>query len=48
MKSISVFDRILLLLTALLAAYQVAVGVDGLDTFAVICYTIAFGILLVA
>jgi hypothetical protein len=48
MKSISVFDRILLLLTALLAAYQVAVGVDGLDTFAVICYTIAFGVLLVA
>lgn len=48
MKSISVFDRILLLLTALLAAYQVVVGVDGLDTFAVICYTIAFGVLLVA
>ena len=48
MKTISIVDRILLLLTALLAAYQVAVGVDGLDTFAVICYTIAFGVLLVA
>lgn len=48
MKTISALDRILLLLTALLAAYQVAVGVDGLDTFAVICYTIAFGVLLVA
>ena len=48
MKTISILNRILLLLTALLAAYQVAVGVDGLDTFAVICYTIAFGVLLVA
>jgi hypothetical protein len=48
MKTISIIDRILLLLTAILAAYQVVVGVDGLDTFAVICYTIAFGVLLVA
>jgi len=48
MKTISIIDRILLLLTAILAAYQVAVGVDGLDTFAVICYTVAFGVLLVA
>lgn len=48
MKSISITDRILLLLTVLLAAYQVAVGVDGLDTFAIICYTVAFGVLLVA
>ena len=48
MKTISELNRILLLLTALLAAYQVAVGIDGLDTFAIICYTIAFGVLLVA
>jgi len=48
MKSISITDRILLLLTVLLTAYQVAVGVDGLDTFAIICYTVAFGVLLVA
>lgn len=48
MKTISILDRLLLLLTALLAAYQVVVGVDGLETFAVICYTIAFGILLIA
>jgi hypothetical protein len=48
MKTISVFNRMLLLLTALLAAYQVAVGIDGLDTFAIICYSIAFGVLLVA
>jgi hypothetical protein len=48
MKTISILDRILLFLTALLAAYQVVDGVDGLDTFAIICYTIAFGVLLVA
>ena len=48
MKSISITDRILLLLTVLLAAYQVAVGVNGFETFAIICYTIAFGVLLVA
>jgi hypothetical protein len=48
MKTISVFDRILLLLTALLAAYQVAVGIDGFDTFTIVCYTIAFGVLLIA
>lgn len=48
MKSISIFDRVVLLLTALLAAYQVAVGIEGLDSFAILCYTIAFGVLLVA
>lgn len=48
MKSISITDRILLFLTVLLAAYQVAVGVNGLDTFAIICYTVSFGVLLVA
>ena len=44
----SVLDRILLLLTALLASYQVAVGIDGLATMAVACYTIAFGVLIIA
>lgn len=48
MKTRSIINRILLLLTALLAAYQVAVGVDGLDVFAIVCYTIAFGVLLIA
>ena len=48
MRSISTTDRIVLLLTVLLAAYQVAVGVDGLGSFAILCYTIAFGVLLVA
>lgn len=45
---ISPLDRALLLITGILAAYQVAVGIDGFDTIPIIAYTIAFGILLVA
>ncbi len=41
-------DRILLLLTGLLAAYQIAVGIDGLGFFTITAYTLAFGVLLVA
>ncbi|MBM3122568.1 MAG: hypothetical protein FJZ97_10365 [Chloroflexi bacterium] len=41
-------DRLLLLLTGLLAAYQIAVGVDGMATTAIVAYTVAFGVLLVA
>jgi len=41
-------DRILLLVTGILAAYQIAVGVDGFSTLPIIAYTIAFGVLLVA
>lgn len=41
-------DRILLLVTGFLAAYQIAVGIDGLATLPILAYTIAFGILLVA
>lgn len=41
-------DRVLLLITGILAAYQVAVGIDGFDTIPIIAYTIAFGVLLVA
>jgi len=48
MKKISVLDRILLLITGLLAAYQVAVGCDGLRTMPITSYTISFGVLLVA
>jgi hypothetical protein len=44
----SPLDRILLLLTVILAAYQVSVGIDGLSTLPIIAYTIAFGVLLVA
>lgn len=44
---ISVLDRILLLLTGLLAAYQVSNGIDGFSTLPIIAYTLGFGILLV-
>ncbi len=45
---ISPLDRVLLLLTSLLAAYQVAVGINGLGAVPIAAYTIGFGILLVA
>ena len=45
---ITFLDRILLLATGLLAAWQVAVGINGADTLPMIAYTIAFGVLLVA
>lgn len=41
-------DRTLILVTALLASYQIVVGVDGLGTVPITAYTIAFGALLVA
>jgi hypothetical protein len=47
MKMTSI-DRVLLLLTSLLAGYQVAVGINGLGTVPIIIYTIGFGVLLVA
>jgi len=47
MKKISVPDRILLLITGLLAAYQIVV-LDGGNDLATWAYTIAFGVLLIA
>ena len=44
----SPLDRVLLLLTGILAAYQVAIGIDGLSVLPITAYTIAFGVLLVA
>jgi hypothetical protein len=41
-------NRIILLITCLLAAYQVAVGINGLENIPTVAYTIAFGVLLVA
>jgi hypothetical protein len=41
------YSRIVLLATAVLAAYQIAVGIDGLRHWAVASFTIAFGTLLV-
>ncbi len=48
MKKISVLDRILLLITGLLAAYQIVSGVNNAGPLATTAYTIAFGVLLVA
>lgn len=48
MKKLTVLDRILLLLGALLAAYQVVQGVEGLGTLAVTAYTVGFGIIVIA
>jgi hypothetical protein len=48
LKRISILDRLILLLTALFAAYQVVKGIEGLDSFTIISYTIAFGVLLLA
>ncbi len=45
---ITPLDRVLLLLMGLLAAYEVAAGIDGLGEVPIIAYTIAFGVLLVA
>ncbi|MDD2923202.1 MAG: hypothetical protein PHQ36_13030 [Anaerolineales bacterium] len=44
----SSLDRVLLLATGLLAAYQIAIGIDKMDNVPIIAYTIAFGVLLVA
>lgn len=48
MKRISILDRLFLLVTALLAAYQVVKGIEGLDSITIASYTVAFGVLLLA
>jgi len=48
MRKISPLDRILILLAVLLACYQVVVGIDDLDSFAIASYSVGFGIILVA
>ncbi len=45
---ITSLDRTLLLLTGFLAAYQIAIGIDSMDSVSIIAYTIAFGVILVA
>jgi hypothetical protein len=45
---ITIFDCLLLLATGFLAAWQVAVGINGMDTLPMIAYTVGFGVLLVA
>jgi hypothetical protein len=41
-------DRMLLLLTGLLASYQIVVGIDHMGAGPICAYTVAFGVLLVA
>ncbi len=48
MKDITVLDRTLLLITGLLAAYQLMAGIAGKPPLALAAYTVAFGVLLVA
>ncbi len=45
---ITLLDRLLLLATGLLAAWQIAIGIDRLSTLPIIAYTVGFGCLLVA
>jgi hypothetical protein len=47
-RQITLLNRLLLLTAALLSAYQVVVGIEGLGTLAMVSYTIAFGVLLLA
>lgn len=46
--TISPSDRLLLFGASLLAAYQVVAGIEGLSSFTILCYTIGFGVILVA
>ena len=48
MKRITPLDRIALLVTGLIAAYQVVAGVDGLPVLATWAYTTAFGVLIIS
>jgi hypothetical protein len=45
---ITILDRLLLLATGLLAAWQIAIGIDRLSTLPIVAYTVGFGVLLVA
>lgn len=44
----TILDRVLLLITGLLAAYQIVIGIDRMSTLPIAAYTIGFGVLLVA
>ena len=48
MRKISILDRILLLAACILAAYQVVIGIEGLESISIASYTIGFGALLIA
>ena len=44
----SIRTRVLLLITTIFASYQVVQGIDGLSNMAIACYTIAFGVIVIA
>jgi hypothetical protein len=48
MKDMTPLDRVTLLLTGLLAAYQIVFGISGKQPLVLVTYTVAFGVLLVA
>lgn len=48
MRKMTILDRVLLLVTGILAGYQVAVGIEGLDGYVILFFTIGFGVLLIA
>ncbi|NQU30309.1 MAG: hypothetical protein HQ525_06540 [Anaerolineae bacterium] len=48
MKKISGRDRLILFIMGLLAAYQIVEGISDTGTFALVAFTVAFGVLLVA
>lgn len=48
MHKMTILGRVLLLVTGILAGYQVAVGIEGLDGYVILFYTIGFGVLLIA
>lgn len=48
MKKISVLDRVLLLCSGILAAYQISFGLNELNPLSTWSYTVGFGVLLVA
>lgn len=47
MKKITPLERSLLLIAGLLAAYQIAIGIEGASDAAMLSYTVAFGVLMV-
>ncbi|RCK74684.1 MAG: hypothetical protein ANABAC_1401 [Anaerolineae bacterium] len=45
---VSPLDRLLFLITALVASYQIAIGIEGLGSLPLFAYTVGFGVLLVS
>ncbi|MCS6906356.1 MAG: hypothetical protein RML93_00570 [Anaerolineales bacterium] len=45
---VSLVDRLLFLMTAIVASYQIAIGIEGLGSIPTLAYTVGFGALLVA